>query len=233
MDIAVQEFNLLGLQNDNLQLQLAHSSAAAVASAELKALKEKYQEVLQTVQEQEKLIQQQAKDLDECKAWILGHVASTTHSRRIDSAISHELEALEGRGCVTQSVWSSRFQPGVLSGKLESIKQQQTAVAQVVALHVRVGQSVQAHALRVADAVKLEQALLEGVGDGPHPPTLVSVPASMANAPDPATIAHLPAPAGLAKHDGDNPAKEHHRTFDHVALEIGTLVGRYSPVQAS
>ncbi|RHY25106.1 hypothetical protein DYB25_008596 [Aphanomyces astaci] len=231
VDLAVQEFDLLGLQHDNYRLQLEHAHATTVADAALAALQAQYQQALRTIQDQEQTIRRQANDLDECQAWILRHneLAQSKPHQTNDSAISGELEALEGLGCVTQSVWSSRFQSSL--GRQSTWKQQQLALAQVDAMHVHVGECVHAHSLRVAEAVQVEHALLKAAvtpadgGTNLLPANATVISATQLNVKDESSQANGRTNQGQA----NIPLT----TFDQVAVELGVLVGRYGHVQAS
>ncbi|RHY83113.1 hypothetical protein DYB31_000968 [Aphanomyces astaci] len=231
VDLAVQEFDLLGLQHDNHRLQLEHAHATTVADAALAALQAQYQQALRTIQDQEQTIRRQANDLGECQAWILRHneLAQSKSHQTNDSAISGELEALEGLGCVTQSVWSSRFQSSL--GRQSTWKQQQLALAQVDAMHVHVGECVHAHSLRVAEAVQVEHALLKAAatpadgGTNLLPANATVISATQLNVKDESSQANGRTNQGQA----NIPLT----TFDQVAVELGVLVGRYGHVQAS
>ncbi|KAF0689958.1 Aste57867_18602 [Aphanomyces stellatus] len=161
VDLAMRDFEIMGLQADGALLR----KQQLVSDAATGVLRDSHAMALQKIAEQESVMRQQARDLDDCKAWILSHYTVGSGPPRPSGVrhhaepILHELEALEGKACVSQSVWSTGFQSSHLQRQV-SVKQQKWT-AQLDAMQNHVAQCVETHKAQVAELLKMEKALAD------------------------------------------------------------------------
>ncbi|KAG9412464.1 hypothetical protein AC1031_015376 [Aphanomyces cochlioides] len=152
LDIAARDFDIHGLQAEKSVLEHHHRASQTVMDLKQASLREKYDAALKRIHEQDATIRQQAKDLEDAKTWIVTHCFDSTHSRP-PNPIGHELEALEDKAYVSQSIWSSRFQ------RHGTTKQQKQIAVHVDSMQQHLDTCIELHKAHMIQAATMEASL--------------------------------------------------------------------------